>query len=144
MKSLFEEYGETVLSVIYGTIIVTVFISVFLVEVLGFSVSQTGESVIETDRSGIGTPVGIRSFEVRDILIEKGEEINYNDRVFATNDRGDFGGTDEDISGFVSVYQAPDVSTTGEKEITYVLRYNGDTRFARAKVIVVKEGTLNT
>ena len=143
MKSLFEEYGESIISIICSLIIITLFVSVFLLEVLGSNAGIIGSSTIEAKPAADEEHIRIRSFNVRDILISQGEEINYNGRIEAHNDRGDYGGVDEDISGYVSLYNEVDTSSAGEKEAVYVLRYNGETRFAKARVIVVdNEGSI--
>ena len=139
MKSIFEEYGESIISIICSLVIITMFISVFLLEVLGTNAEAIESRTIESRPLGMEEQIRIRSFNVRDILIRQGEEINYNGRIEAVNDRGDYGGIDEDISSYVRLYEDVDTSSPGIKEATYVLRYNGETRFTKAKIIVVNE-----
>ncbi|MBR0461930.1 MAG: hypothetical protein IJJ00_04370 [Erysipelotrichaceae bacterium] len=136
MKNLFEEYGESIISLICSLVIVTMFISVFLIEVLGTNAGMIGDNTVEARPAAPEDEIRIRAFSVRDILITQGEEINWNGRIEATNNRGDYSGSDEDISSYVSLYGDVDTSSPGVKEATYVLRYNGETRFAKARVIV--------
>ena len=136
MKALFEEYGDTLISLVSGIIIITTFLFIFFVEVFHININILSENTMETIPNIHGEPIGIKSFKVKDILVKQGEEINFVDRVEASNNRGDYGGIDEDISNFVTIYNNIDTNVLGEHDIEYVLRYNGESKFAKAKVIV--------
>lgn len=136
MKALFEEYGDMLISLITGIIIITTFLFIFFIEVFHININILSEHTMETIPNIHAEPIGIKSFKVKDILVKQGEEINYLDRVEATNNRGNFDGIDEDISSFVSIYNTVDTNVIGEHDIEYVLRYNGESKFVKAKVIV--------
>ena len=136
MKSLFEEYGDMLISLVAGIIIVVTFLFIFFVEVFNININILSEHTMEMIPNIHAEPIGIKSFRVKDILVKQGEEINFVDRIEASNNRGDYGGVDEDISDFVTIYNNIDTNTLGEHDIEFVLRYNGESKFVKAKVIV--------
>lgn len=136
MRALFEEYGDMLISLVSGIIIVITFLFIFFVEVFNININILSENTMETVPNIHVEPIGIKSFKAKDIIVKQGEEINYVDRVEASNNRGDYGGIDEDISNFVTIYNNIDTNVLGEHDIEYVLRYNGESKFIKAKVIV--------
>lgn len=129
MKIIIKEFGDVALSLIGGILVLGIFFSVLFSNIL-----PIGAEVIEINASNKvlnnNKLVSIKNFIVKDGYVRKGEAFDYKDRIIATNSR------DENISNFVSIVNAVDTSSIGEKEVTYVLRYNGEKRVGRAKVFV--------
>lgn len=136
MKLLFEEFGNTALAIVVSIVTLGIFLSVLLVDVLPISVKEVEINVNEKaiDNNEI---VKIKNFIVKDGVAELGNDFDYRDRVEAINSR------DEDISNFISLSQPLDTSTIGEKDVTYVLRYNGEKRLGKAKVFVQEANNEN-
>ena len=140
MKGLFEEYGEVFLQAIISSIIFSLFISFFLVSLLDTNVNLLKEDFKPLELNLDTNLVSINDFGAYDAAIEINEEFNYMDNVWASNTNG------EDIKSYISIlnYNALDISEEGIKDITYVLRYNGETRAIKAKLIVVDKGEEGT
>ena len=136
MKTLFEEYGDVLLQAIISSIIFSLFISFFLVSLLDTNVNLLKEDFKLPELNLDTSLVSIKDFKAYDVAILVNEEFNYLDHVSAINTN------DEDIKNYISVlnYDALDTSEEGEKDITYVLRYNGETRAIKARLIVVDKG----
>lgn len=139
MKSIFEEYADTLLSIVISLIIISSFVSIFLTMTLHSSSRILAKETIQKISYSNNATIGIRTFEVKDILVYKNEDFNFYERITATNNRGDFGGEDEDIRSFVHIFNNVDTTTLGEKEIIYCLSYNDETIFKKASVIVVDD-----
>ena len=139
MKRLFEEYGDVMLSATISIIIVLLFIGAIITTLLNQNIKILGENTVQSITYKAQGKIGIRTFKAKDILIKQGEEINYLDRIEAMNNRGDYGENDEDIRSYVTIYNQIDNNEIGEKEIVYALRYNGQTQFLKAKLIVIGE-----
>ena len=140
MKGLFEEYGEVFLQAIISSIIFSLFISFFLVSLLDTNVNLLKEDFKPLELNLDTNLVSINDFGAYDAAIEINEEFNYMDNVWASNTNG------EDIKSYISIlnYNTLDISEEGIKDITYVLRYNGETRAIKAKLIVVDKGEEGT
>ena len=135
MKSLYEEYGEVLLQAFISSIIFSLFISFFLTALLNTNVGFIKEEFSPLQLSLDADIVSIKEFGVYDALIKVNEEYDYKDKVWA------FNSNDEDIKSYISIlnYSDLDTSVEGEKELTYVLRYNGETRAIKGKLVIVDE-----
>ena len=136
MKGLFEEYGEVLLQAFISSIIFSLFISFFLVSLLDTNVNILKEDLEPLELNFDTKLVSIKDFGAYDAAVEANEEFNYMDNVWASNTN------DEDIKSYISIlnYDVLDTSKEGEKDITYVLRYNGESRAVNAKLIVIAKG----
>ena len=136
MKGLFEEYGEVLLQAFISSIIFSLFISFFLVTLLDTNVNILKEDLKPLQLNFDTNLVSIKDFGAYDAAVEVNEEFNYMDNVWASNTN------DEDIKSYISIlnYDVLDTSKEGEKDITYVLRYNGESRAIKAKLIVIAKG----
>ncbi len=136
MKGLFEEYGEVLLQAFISSIIFSLFISFFLVTLLDTNVNILKEDLKPLQLNFDTNLVSIKDFGAYDAAVEVNEEFNYMDNVWASNTN------DEDIKSYISIlnYDVLDTSKEGEKDITYVLRYNGESRAIKAKLIVLAKG----
>ncbi len=136
MKALFEEYADVMFSSIVSIFILSIFCSLIYNQLIFENIDVISNAIISPSNinSQISN-VGISSFEVKDILINVGENINYYDRIAATNSKG------EDIKDYIKPVNLEqiDTNTVGEKYINYILNYNGESKAIRAKVIVVQE-----
>ena len=139
MRLLFDEYGRLVLAIVCSTILLVFFLSVFVDETMTKSIKAMEYNINDVPEAGDGEIVSIEHFLVKDGIVKQGETFDYRDRVEATNSKG------EDISSFVRIDKEVDTSNPGEKEVTYYLRYNGDTMPGRAKVFVeeIKEEAID-
>lgn len=131
MRLLFDEYASAIFEAF-----VSVFIYIFVVYGFMYGVLNTNIDYIKEVNSPVGiyvdnTPIGIKEFSVKDILIDISDNLNYMEYVSATNTRG------EDISSYITILNLPDLNKEGEHELTYVLRYNGYSRAIKAKLIIV-------
>lgn len=135
MKSLYEEYGEVLLQAFISSIIFSLFISFFLTALLNTNVGFIKEEFSPLQLSLDADIVSIKEFGVYDALIKVNEEYDYKDKVWA------FNSNDEDIKSYISIlnYSDLDTSVEGEKELTYVLRYNGEVRAVKGKLVIVDE-----
>ena len=135
MKSLYEEYGEVLLQAFISSIIFSLFISFFLTALLNTNVGFIKEEFSPLQLSLDADIVSIKEFGVYDALIKVNEEYDYKDKVWAFNSNG------EDIKSYISIlnYSDLDTSVEGEKELTYVLRYNGEVRAVKGKLVIVDE-----
>ena len=135
MRTLFNEYADTLLQAIISISIFTIFMTVFLSELMGINVKIIKQEITSPNINGGISNVTIESFSAKDILINVGEEIKYEDRVEAYNSKG------EDIKDYIRPLnlEGIDVSKPGENQITYVLNYNGESRAIKAKLIIVQE-----
>ncbi len=135
MRTLFNEYADTLLQAIISISIFTIFMTVFLSELMGINVKIIKQEITSPNINGGISNVTIESFSAKDILINVGEEIKYEDRVEAYNSKG------EDIKDYIRPLnlEGIDVSKPGENEITYILNYNGESRAIKAKLIIVQE-----
>ncbi len=109
--------------------------TVFLSELMGINVKIIKQEIESPNiNSGISN-VTIKSFTAKDILINVGEEIKYEDRIEAYNSNG------EDIKDYIRPLnlEGIDVNKPGENEITYILNYNGESKAIKAKLIIVQE-----
>ena len=114
MKAMFDEYADMLFTAIISLIILTIFISLILKDLIGININIVDKNlkplIIDNDTQ----PVSIKTFTCKDLLIEKGQELEYLDRIEAFNTN------DEDIRDYVTVLGF-DNSQSGEKQITYVL-----------------------
>ncbi len=135
MRLLFDEYGDTIFQAVVSIIIYSIFISFFLTKLLGMNVSYIKEEVNIPELSGVTSKVKVNEFRVKDGLIKVNEKFNYEDRAYASNS------LNEDISSYITLddYANIDTSKPGEKDVTYILRYNGQTLAKKAKLIIVDE-----
>lgn len=135
MKSLYEEYGEVLLQAFISSIIFSLFISFFLTALLNTNVGFIKEEFSPLQLSLDADIVSIKEFGVYDALIKVNEEYDYKDKVWA------FNSNDEDIKSYISIlnYSDLDTSVEDEKELTYVLRYNGEVRAVKGKLVIVDE-----
>lgn len=135
MRSLFKEYADTLLQAIISIGIFTIFMTVFLSELMVINTKIIKQEISSPNiNSGISN-VTIKSFSAKDILTNVGQEIKYEDRVEAYNSK------DEDIKDYIRPLnlEGIDLSKPGENEITYILNYNGESRAIKAKLIIVQE-----
>ena len=132
MKAMFDEYADMLFTAIISSIILTIFISLILKDLIGININIVDKNlkplIIDNDTQ----PVSIKTFTCKDLLIEKGQELEYLDRIEAFNTN------DEDIRDYVTVLGF-DNSQSGEKQITYVLNYNGETKAVKARLIVIND-----
>lgn len=135
MKSLFNEYGDTLLKAIISISLFSIFVFAFLNELLKTNVDVLNKELNAPYIDSQISPVTIASFSGKDILINVGEEFGYLERVEAYNSNG------EDIRDYIEPINLTDgeLSEVGEKDIYYVLNYNGETKAIKAKLIVVDE-----
>lgn len=135
MRTLFNEYADTLLQAIISISIFTIFMAVFLSELMGINVKIIKQEITSPNINGGISNVTIESFSAKDILINVGEEIKYEDRVEAYNSKG------EDIKDYIRPLnlEGIDINKPGENEITYILNYNGESRAIKAKLIIVQE-----
>ena len=129
MKFIFSEFGDVALSAICGVLIIGLFISVIFTQVLPIGAEAIETNINETPLQN-NRIVTIENFVVKDAVLNVGENFDYKDRIIATNSRG------EDIREYVTIENLPDTTTPGEKEIMYVLRYNGEKALGKAKLFV--------
>lgn len=135
MRALFNEYADTLLTALISISIFTIFMTVFLSGLMDTNVKIIKQEITAPNiNSGISNVV-IESFSAKDILINVGQEIKYEDRVEAYNSKG------EDIKDYIRPLnlEGIDLSKVGEYEITYILNYNGESRAIKAKLIIVEE-----
>lgn len=139
MKKLFEEYGELLLITLISFMMIMFFVSIFIFKTIQISGNTLNEYTYQNINYQEKEKLKIKTFKVKDILIRKGEEINYLDKSEALNNRGDFFGGDEDIRDYISIYNNVDNNLLGSQDIIYVIRYNGESRFIKAKLIVIEK-----
>lgn len=133
MRLLFDEYGDTILTVLVGSIIFSLLISFFLNSLLNINMSIVKDDLIAPELSSIVSPVNIKQFEVKDVLINIGEEFCLKDNVLALNTN------DEDITSYVTIKEDVDFSKVLDNEVTYILRYNGVSKAIKGRLIIVDE-----
>ncbi len=133
MRLLFDEYGDTILTVLVGSIIFSLLISFFLNSLLNINMSIVKDDLIAPELSSIVSPVNIKQFEVKDVLINVGEEFCLKDNVLALNTN------DEDITSYVTIKEDVDFSKVLDNEVTYILRYNGVSKAIKGRLIIVDE-----
>ncbi len=133
MRLLFDEYGDTILTVLVGSIIFSLLISFFLNSLLNINMSIVKDDLIAPELSSIVSPVNIKQFEVKDVLINIGEEFCLKDNVLALNTN------DEDITSYVTIKEEVDFSKVLDNEVTYILRYNGVSKAIKGRLIIVDE-----
>ncbi len=133
MRLLFDEYGDTILTVLVGSIIFSLLISFFLNSLLNINMSIVKDDLTAPELSSIVSPVNIKQFEVKDVLINIGEEFCLKDNVLALNTN------DEDITSYVTIKEDVDFSKVLDNEVTYILRYNGVSKAIKGRLIIVDE-----
>ena len=135
MRTLFNEYADALLQALISIGIITLFISILLNELIGINAKIIKQEIESPNIDNGISNVTIKSFSAKDILINVGQEIKYEDRVEAYNSK------DEDIKDYIRPLnlEGIDISEPKENEITYILNYNGDTRAIKAKLIIVQE-----
>lgn len=133
MRLLFDEYGDTILTVLVGSIIFSLLISFFLNSLLNINMSIVKDDLTAPELSSIVSPVNIKQFEVKDVLINIGEEFCLKDNVLALNTN------DEDITSYVTIKEDIDFSKVLDNEVTYILRYNGVSKAIKGRLIIVDE-----
>ena len=135
MRALFNEYADALLQALISIGIITLFISILLNELIGINAKIIKQEIESPNIDNGISNVTIKSFSAKDILINVGQEIKYEDRVEAYNSK------DEDIKDYIRPLnlEGIDISEPKENEITYILNYNGDTRAIKAKLIIVQE-----
>ncbi len=133
MRLLFDEYGDTILTVLVGSIIFSLLISFFLNSLLNINMSIVKDDLTAPELSSIVSPVNIKQFEVKDVLINVGEEFCLKDNVLALNTN------DEDITSYVTIKEDIDFSKVLDNEVTYILRYNGVSKAIKGRLIIVDE-----
>ncbi len=133
MRLLFDEYGDTILTVLVGSIIFSLLISFFLNSLLNINMSIVKDDLTAPELSSIVSPVNIKQFEVKDVLINVGEEFCLKDNVLALNTN------DEDITSYVTIKEEVDFSKVLDNEVTYILRYNGVSKAIKGRLIIVDE-----
>ncbi len=133
MRLLFDEYGDTILTVLVGSIIFSLLISFFLNSLLNINMSIVKDDLTAPELSSIVSPVNIKQFEVKDVLINIGEEFCLKDNVLALNTN------DEDITSYVTIKEEVDFSKVLDNEVTYILRYNGVSKAIKGRLIIVDE-----
>ncbi len=133
MRLLFDEYGDTILTVLVGSIIFSLLISFFLNSLLNINMSIVKDDLIAPELSSMVSPVNIKQFEVKDVLINVGEEFCLKDNVLALNTN------DEDITSYVTIKEDVDFSKVLDNEVTYILRYNGVSKAIKGRLIIVDE-----
>ena len=135
MRTLFNEYADALLQALISIGIFTLFISILLNELMGINIRIIKQEIESPYINSEISNVTIKSFSAKDILINVGQEIKYEDRVEAYNSK------DEDIKDYIRPLnlEGIDISKPGENEITYILNYNGDSRAIKAKLIIVQE-----
>ena len=135
MRTLYNEYADALLQALISIGIITLFISILLNELIGINAKIIKQEIESPNIDNGISNVTIKSFSAKDILINVGQEIKYEDRVEAYNSK------DEDIKDYIRPLnlEGIDISEPKENEITYILNYNGDTRAIKAKLIIVQE-----
>lgn len=133
MRLLFDEYGDTILTVLVGSIIFSLLISFFLNSLLNINMSIVKDDLTAPELSSMVSPVNIKQFEVKDVLINVGEEFCLKDNVLALNTN------DEDITSYVTIKEEVDFSKVLDNEVTYILRYNGVSKAIKGRLIIVDE-----
>ncbi len=133
MRLLFDEYGDTILTVLISAIVFSLLISFFLNSLLSINMSMVKENIKAPELSSNVVPVDVKEFKVNDVLFNVGDDFNLKDNVTALNSN------DEDISGFVTIKEDVDFSTVSENEVTYILRYNGASKAIKGRLIIVDE-----
>lgn len=131
MKLLFDEYSSAIFEALVCIFVYVFFVYIFLNGVLNTNVEYIGKVISPIDIYTDNELTHINEFKVRDILIDVNEKINYRDYISASNTRN------EDISSYVSILNMPDISKEGEYELSYLLRYNGETKAIKAKLIII-------
>lgn len=132
MKRLFDEYADFIVTAVISFVAISIFVYVVLTNLIGIGLEMVNDALEPVHIEKEINPVTIKTFIGKDILIQLNEELNYTDRVEA------FNSNDEDIKDYVSIIGF-DNKEVGEKEITYLLNYNGQRQAIRAKLIVVDE-----
>lgn len=132
MRTIFDEYAEAIFTAFISIIAFSVFISSLLSDLIGMNMDFVDESLKPVYIESEISPVTIASFNGKDLLVQINEKLEYKDRVEAYNSKG------EDIKDYITVIGF-DSSEVGEKEITYQLNYNSETKAIKAKLIVVDE-----
>lgn len=133
MRLLFDEYGESILTALIGTIILSLLFSFFLTNLLSINMSIVSKDIKAPELSSSIYPLDIKEFNVEDVLINVGEEFDLKKNVTALNDNN------EDITSFVTIKEDVDFSKVNDNEVTYLLRYNGKTRAIKGRLIIVDE-----
>lgn len=131
MRLLFDEYGDTILTVLISAIVFSLLISFFLNSLLSINMSMVKEDIKAPELSSDIVPVDIKEFKVKDVLLKVGEEFDLKNNVVALNSNN------EDISNFVTIKEDVDFSTVSENEVTYILRYNGASKAIKGRLIIV-------
>lgn len=132
MRTIFDEYAEAIFTAFISIIVFSVFISSLLSDLIGMNMDFVDESLKPVYIESEISPVTMASFNGKDLLVQINEKLEYKDRVEAYNSKG------EDIKDYITVIGF-DSGEVGEKEITYQLNYNGETKTIKAKLIVVDE-----
>ncbi len=135
MRTLFNEYADALLQALISIGICSIFIGIFLSELMGINIKIIKEEVKPPYINSEISNVTIKSFSAKDILINVGQEVKYEDRVEA------FNSNDEDIKDYIRPLnlEGIDLSKPGTNEITYILNYNGESKAIKAKLIIVQE-----
>ena len=133
MKLLFEEYGSLALSIVCGVIVLSLCLSFLIDRMFLSSTTIIENNINEKPLKNENAPVSIGSFVVNDAYVKQGGTFDYKKRVKAYNTNN------EDISSYVTTKNKIDTSKTGETEVTYILRYNGETMLGKAKLFIEKE-----
>ncbi len=133
MRLLFDEYGDTILSVLIGAIIFSLLFSFFLTNLLSINMSIVSKDIKAPELSSSIYPLDIKEFKVEDVLLNVGDEFDLKKNVTALNDNN------EDISNFVTIKEDIDFSKVNDNEVTYLLRYNGKTMAIKGRLIIVDE-----
>ncbi len=133
MRLLFDEYCDTILSVLIGAIIFSLLFSFFLTNLLSINMSIVSKDIKAPELSSSIYPLDIKEFKVEDVLLNVGDEFDLKKNVTALNDNN------EDISNFVTIKEDIDFSKVNDNEVTYLLRYNGKTMAIKGRLIIVDE-----
>lgn len=133
MRFLFNEYGETIYKAIVSVLVYTFIVYAFLTSLINTNSSYIKEVLSPIDIYVDNDPISIKSFIAKDCLIDINDNYNHLDYVEAFNSK------DEDIKMYVTVLNLPDLKKEGEYDLTYTLRYNGQSQAINAKLIIVNK-----
>lgn len=131
MRLLFSEYADTIFEALVSVLVYTFVVYSFLTSLINTNSTYIEKVISPIDIYVENNPVSIEKFEVKDCLIDVSDDYSYLDYVEAFNSRG------EDIKMYVTVLNLPDLKKEGEYELTYTVRYNGESKAINAKLIIV-------
>ncbi|MDO4500329.1 MAG: hypothetical protein Q4B60_03530 [Erysipelotrichaceae bacterium] len=136
MKHLFDEYADALIAITVGFLILSSFLSAFLLNLLNTNIDSINmcsrvPTLIEDYET---VSIDENRFVVKDAVIDLNEAFNYQEHVSAFNSIG------EDISDFVILNTRNiDTSNEGEMDLRYTLYYNGEEYSSSAKLYVVDQ-----